>query len=214
MDDGPGGIEVAERRDAVKLLNAAVLVLNGNYEPLNVTRVRRALLLLIGGKAEMIENGRGHLQSTSIVLEVPSVIRLSVYVRRPLTPRRLTRREVFARDRQTCQYCGRMGRDLTLDHVLPRSRGGLNTWENVVAACIPCNHRKAGRTPQEARMRLLHEPGLPPPNPYYPFYRFLPANEGWKKFVPLPRGAEAEAALSWVLPQEPRRGHLRAKKRR
>ena len=172
------------RRDFAHLLNAAVLVLNGNYEPLNVTRVRRAVLLLIVGKAEMVENGRGHINSATAVLEIPSVIRLATYVRRPLAPRRLTRREVFNRDRQTCQYCGDTARDLTLDHVLPRSRGGANSWENVVSACVRCNHRKAGRTPREARMRLRREPGPPSPNPYYPFYRFLHVHEEWRKFVP------------------------------
>lgn len=174
------------------MLDAAVLVLNGNYEPLNVTRVRRALLLLLRGKAEMIEDGRGTLQSVSTTVPIPSVIRLAAYVRRPVVPRRLTRREVFARDRQTCQYCGRTSRDLTLDHVVPRHRGGQNTWANVVAACVPCNHRKAGRTPQEAGMRLLREPGYPTPNPYYPFYRFLAAHGEWRRFVPLPRGLEVE----------------------
>lgn len=211
MDDGVHRVE--EAKAGISLLNAAVLVLNGNYEPLNVTRVRRAVLLLIRGRAEIIENGRGYLQSTSIALEVPSVIRLSSYVRRPPAPHRLTRREVFNRDRQTCQYCGRVGKNLTLDHVMPRYRGGQNTWENVVAACIPCNHRKAGRTPQEARMKLLQEPGPPPPNPYYPFYRFLRANEGWRKFVPVPRGAESDYS-TWALQEETLRDDHRATTRR
>ena len=172
------------RRNVAQLLNSAVLVLNGNFEPLNVTRVRRAVLLLIVGKAEMVENCRGYIQSATEILEVPSVIRLATYVRRPLAPRRLTRREVFNRDRQICQYCGNTARDLTLDHVVPRSRGGENSWENVVSACVRCNHRKAGRTPREANMRLLREPRPPSPNPYYPFYRFLNMHDEWRKFVP------------------------------
>ena len=175
------------RQGVVHILNSAVLVLNGNFEPLNVTRVRRALLLLIRGKAEMIENGRGQLQAATTSLEVPSVIRLSSYVRRPIQPQRLTRRDVFLRDRNTCQYCGKSAKDLTLDHILPRHRGGQNTWENVVAACVRCNHRKAGRTPREAGMRLLTEPTIPRPNPYHPFYRFLGSNESWRKFFPEPR---------------------------
>ena len=175
------------RQGVVHILNSAVLVLNGNFEPLNVTRVRRALLLLIRGKAEMIENGRGQLQAATTSLEVPSVIRLSSYVRRPIQSQRLTRRDVFLRDRNTCQYCGKSAKDLTLDHILPRHRGGQNTWENVVAACVRCNHRKAGRTPREAGMRLLTEPTIPRPNPYHPFYRFLGSNESWRKFFPEPR---------------------------
>jgi 5-methylcytosine-specific restriction endonuclease McrA len=187
MDEGLPG---AQRRETAHLLNAAVLVLNGNYQPLNVTRVRRALLLLIHGKAEIIENGRGTLKAATMSVEIPSVIRLSNYVKRPMAPRRLTRREVFNRDRQACQYCGKTTKDLTLDHVVPRYRGGQNTWENVVAACVPCNHRKAGRTPQEAGMRLLSQPGPPSPNPYYPFYRFLTAYKEWRKFVPTPYSLE------------------------
>lgn len=186
MDEGLG-----TRPELAQLLDASVLVLNGNYEPLNVTRVRRAILLLLRGKAEMIADGRGSLQSVSAIVPIPSVIRLSSYVRRPSAPRRLTRREVFARDGQLCQYCGRAGKDLTLDHIVPRHRGGQNTWDNVVAACVPCNHRKAGRTPVEAGMRLLREPGAPSPNPYYPFYRFLSTHQEWRRFVPLPRGMDA-----------------------
>ncbi len=195
VSDLASGVDEAPRRNVARLLNSAVLVLNGNYEPLNVTRVKRAVLLLIIGKAEMIENGRGQLQSASEALDIPSVIRLATYVRRPLAPRRLTRREVFNRDRQICQYCGDTTRDLTLDHVLPRSRGGGNSWENVVSACVRCNHRKAGRTPREANMRLLREPGPPSPNPYYPFYRFLNVHEDWRKFVPgsEERSTEADA---------------------
>ena len=201
VSDLANGVDEAPHRNVAQLLNAAVLVLNGNYEPLNVTRVRRAVLLLIIGKAEMIENGRGQLQSSSEMLDIPSVIRLVTYVRRPLAPRRLTRREVFNRDRQICQYCGDTVRELTLDHVLPRSRGGGNTWENVVSACVRCNHRKAGRTPREANMRLLREPAPPTPNPYYPFYRFLNIHEDWRKFVPgsedrsaQPQGSDRTAA--------------------
>ena len=179
------------RQSVVPVLNSAVLVLNGNFEPLNVTRVRRALLLLIRGKAEMIENGRGRLQAATISVEVPSVIRLASYVRRPIHPQRLTRRDIFLRDRNTCQYCGKPSRELTLDHILPRHRGGQNTWENVVAACVRCNHRKAGRTPKEAGMRLLSVPVVPRPNPYHPFHRFLGANESWRKFFPESRRESA-----------------------
>ena len=177
-------VEDTARQGVVKILNSSVLVLNGNFEPLNVTRVRRALLLLIRGKAEMIENGRGHLQAERDRVEVPSVIRLSSYVRRPIQPQRLTRRDVFLRDGNMCQYCGKPSRELTLDHVLPRHRGGQNTWDNVVAACVRCNHRKAGRTPREAGMHLLTEPAPPRPNPYHTFYRFLGSNESWRKFIP------------------------------
>ena len=107
-------------------------------------------------------------------------------VRRPLLQSRLSRREVFYRDRYTCQYCGQPSRHLTLDHIVPRHRGGGHMWENVVSACIPCNHRKAGRSPKEAGLRLLKEPRAPRPNPYGLFQR-RPIREEWRKFIPWAR---------------------------
>ncbi|TET95949.1 MAG: HNH endonuclease, partial [Dehalococcoidia bacterium] len=126
---------------------APVLVLNQNYEPLNVCTVRRAFVLVDRGKAEILENGRGYLHTATVLYSIPSIIRLVYLIRRPRPQGHLTRRDVFLRDRSTCQYCGRHTKDLTLDHVLPRRRGGGHDWRNVVAACKPCNHRKAGRTP-------------------------------------------------------------------
>lgn len=165
------------------LVNEPVLVLNQNYEPLNVCNVRRAMVMLDRGKAELLVNGRGELHTSRMVLVTPSVIRLIYMVRRPVLQRRLSRREVFARDAYTCLYCGRESRALTLDHVIPRVRGGAHSWENVVAACIPCNHRKAGRTPKEAGMALLREPRAPRPNPYYLFHR-RPLQKEWLEFIP------------------------------
>lgn len=164
-------------------------MLNQNYEPLNVCNVRRAFILLDRGKAETIENGRGYLHSSTAVFEIPSVIRLVYLIRRPRPQGRLTRRDVFLRDGFACQYCGRHTKDLTLDHVLPRHRGGGHSWENVVAACKPCNHRKAGRTPQEARMHLGHLPYRPGYSALRSFYPYLESQETWRKFIP---GGEAE----------------------
>ena len=164
-------------------INAAVLVLNQNYEPLNVCNARRAVVLLDVGKAELLVNGRGMIHTTHVLFPAPSVIRLMYLIRRPLFQRRLSRREVFIRDRYACQYCGRESHTLTLDHIIPRYKGGLHSWENVVSACVPCNHRKAARTPIEADMRLLHEARAPRPNPYYLFHtHFL--EEEWLQFMP------------------------------
>jgi len=170
---------------------ASVLVLNQNYEPLNVCNVRRALVLVLRGKAEVIESARAafHTASTSFVL--PSVIRLVHMIRRPRPKVRLSRKEVFARDGWACVYCGKVTRELTLDHVMPRHRGGVHTWENLVSACKPCNHRKAGRTPAEAKMSMHHEPGAPRVSVYYPLFQYLGTQEEWRKFVP---GYEAAAA--------------------
>lgn len=162
----------------------SVLVLNQNYEPLNVCNVRRAVVLVLRGKAEIIESGREVLRTASTVFPMPSVIRLIALIRRPRPRVRLTRKEIFARDGWMCVYCGRQTRELTLDHVMPRHRGGPHTWENLVSACKACNHRKAGRTPSEARMVMLSEPGRPRVSVYYTFFQYLGHHEGWRKFVP------------------------------
>jgi 5-methylcytosine-specific restriction endonuclease McrA len=141
-----------------------VLVLNATYEPMSVVSVRRAVLLLLKEKAEIVEAAEAYLRSARVQLPVPLVIRLVCYVR---IPHRLSlpvsRRTVLARDQYTCQYCGTPpGRaQLTMDHVIPRSRGGGNCWENVVTACGPCNRRKGGRTPDEANMPVLKSPRRP-----------------------------------------------------
>lgn len=165
------------------MISAPVLVLNQNYQPLNVCTARRAILLLDIGKAELLENGRGEIHTPYRAIPLPSVIRLMYMIRRPVLQRRLSRKEVFLRDNYTCLYCGRETKQLTLDHVLPRYRGGPHTWENVVSACMSCNHRKAGRTPQEAGMRLLGEPRPPRVNPYSIFIH-KPIADGWHKFIP------------------------------
>ncbi|MDQ4099352.1 MAG: HNH endonuclease [Chloroflexota bacterium] len=136
-------------------MNNAVLVLNQNYEPLNVCNVRRAVVLVIGGKAEILEAKEIGLASANKIFPAPSVIRLMYLIRRPRPRVKLTRREIFIRDNFTCQYCGRHGHDLTVDHVVPRSRGGLHVWYNGVTACMPCNHRMGGMRLAVARMPVL-----------------------------------------------------------
>lgn len=164
-------------------VNSPVLVLNQNYEPLNVTSARRAIVLLDRGKAEVLEHGHGLVRSTSHVHPLPSVIRLIYLIRRPRPQVRLSRREVFLRDGFTCQYCGVKSRDLTLDHVVPRQRGGKHVWENLVSACKACNHRKGNRTPEEARMHLRREPRRPSASALYIFASYLPHQNGWHKFL-------------------------------
>jgi 5-methylcytosine-specific restriction endonuclease McrA len=154
----------------MSVINSPVLVLNQDYEPLNICRVRRAMVLLLRGKAEVLENGRGEIHAVSVSLPIP-------------LQKKLTRFEVFNRDRYTCQYCGREGRDLTLDHVLPRSRGGTHEWGNVVSCCFPCNLRKAGRTPTEASMKLMRHPSPPPPATFSVPYQHLRIHDEWQKFI-------------------------------
>ncbi len=137
-----------------------VLVLNASFQPLNVVSIKRAVVLVLKRKAEILEQDGGSLHSEKLVMPIPAVIRLSYYVR---VPHRdgipLTRRTVFVRDNHSCQYCG--ARAENIDHVIPRSRGGLHTWENVVAACRRCNSRKENRLPEEAGLRLLRKPVKP-----------------------------------------------------
>jgi 5-methylcytosine-specific restriction endonuclease McrA len=141
-----------------------VLVLNATYEPLSVVSVKRAVVLLLKEKAELVEAAEAKLRSENLALPVPLVIRLVYFVK---IPRRIslpvTRRGVLSRDNYTCQYCGTMPhrKHLTVDHVVARSRGGKTTWENVVTACEKCNGRKGSRTPAEANMKLLSQPRRP-----------------------------------------------------
>lgn len=167
-------------------MNSSVLVLNQNYEPLNVCNMRRALVLVIDGKAEVLEEYSCTIASASRIFQSPSVIRLIYMIRRPRPKVKLTRREVFIRDNFTCQYCGRQAGDLTIDHVVPRSRGGGHTWDNLVSACKTCNHRKGGKSVQEARMTLRTDPYEPSAGMYYTIERRVESVifDAWEKFLP------------------------------
>ncbi len=138
-----------------------VLVLNAAYEVLGLASIKRSVLLVLSGGAEMLSESGRYLHTPSTRIPVPSVIRLKRLVRRGPSRIPLNRRNILRRDRYTCQYCGRQGGELTVDHVLPKSRGGRSTWENLVAACRPCNLKKGDRTPEEAGMRLLKPPRAP-----------------------------------------------------
>ncbi|MFC1898862.1 HNH endonuclease [Chloroflexota bacterium] len=167
------------------MTNLPVLVLNQNYEPLNICQARRALVLLYRGKAEMLENGAGVIHTASDVFELPSVIRIIYMVKRPRPKRKLTRLEIFNRDNFTCQYCGKETRQLTLDHVIPRYKGGEHTWENVVSACITCNRRKASKTYQQAGMKLLSHPAYPRDSlSFYIPYQYRQTRSEWQKYLP------------------------------
>jgi 5-methylcytosine-specific restriction endonuclease McrA len=139
-----------------------VLVLNATYEPINVCTVRRAVVLLLKDKAEILEHSDWELHSATRTLARPVVIRLVSYVRVPRDThrRKITRRAVFARDNWTCQYCGSRT-SLTVDHVIPRSKGGPSSWDNIVASCAPCNRRKGNALPRQAGMQLRKQPRTP-----------------------------------------------------
>ena len=160
-----------------------VLVLNVNYEPINICGMRRAVGLLLCDKASMVINGRGYIYTIGNTFPRPSVIRLKYLVKRPHPQVKLTRQEILRRDNFTCQYCGKKTKSLTLDHVYPKHLGGLYTWSNLVAACPACNHRKGGRTLKEANMTLLKKPVMPPNSIEYIYGHYLNQFSDWKPFI-------------------------------
>ncbi|MGB0560516.1 MAG: HNH endonuclease [Spirulinaceae cyanobacterium] len=159
-----------------------VLVLNASYEPLNITSWRRAIVLLLKNKAEQLEYHNTEVQTR---FPKPTVIRLRYYVRVPYKEIPLTRRNILERDDHTCQYCAYRGDSLTLDHVNPRSRGGGESWDNLVAACVRCNVRKGSRTPEEAHMQLLSRPRRPHSSLHFEIARYIRSgrNTEWRKYV-------------------------------
>lgn len=175
-------------RPLANINSARVLILNASYEPLHVCSVKRAVSLLMHEVAESVEDSGKVLRSPNSVFSVPSVIRLRRFVRAPFRQRvAFNRKNVFRRDEHSCQYCGRHTSDLTLDHILPRSRGGPTSWENVVACCKSCNARKRDRTPEEAAMHLRRR-AYAPRFMFSSAYGVMPDIDPiWEKYLPLPR---------------------------
>jgi len=192
-------------------LNSSVLVLNRSYMAIHVINVRRAFALVLRELAEVIdiEDGRyanydfeswreiselkaqfkqpdeDWVRSINFEIQVPRVIRLLAYDRVPKQKLRLNRRNIFARDRNQCQYCGKHfpTSELSFDHVVPKSRGGGTTWENIVCACVRCNVRKGGRTPHEANMKLIRPARRPKQSPLLSIKLGNPKYQSWKTFL-------------------------------
>ena len=170
-----------------------MLVLNATYEPINVCTVRRATVLLLKEKAEVIEIGPHDLHWARGSMTKPVVIRLVTYVRVPRDShkRKITRRAVFARDGWQCMYCGAKT-SLTVDHVIPRSKGGGSGWDNIVASCAPCNRRKGDHLPDRAGMHPRRKPSAPSPHVFiHVASPTIPA--AWRQWLP-EMGAVADAA--------------------
>ena len=160
-------------------------MLNASYEPINVCTVRRAAVLVLKERAEILERSEWSLHAESMTLPRPMVIRLTTYVRIPRDAhrRKITRRAVFARDQWTCQYCGQSRGNLTVDHVIPRSKGGSSTWDNIVASCAPCNRRKADHLPDKAGMHPKRTPAMPQPHVFiHVATPTIPA--AWRQWLP------------------------------
>jgi len=174
---------------------AEVLVLNQNFEPLNICTMRRAVNMVLTGKAEVVLTNGHYIRTVSGGFEAPSVVRLRYLVKRPLPQVRVSRRAILARDNYTCQYCGHVSRDLTVDHVVPRCMGGSDTWENLVACCRRCNLIKGDRTPQQAGMKLLRKPRRPHFVPYLSLTQYAKAlsREAWRDFLPVYDGFTPES---------------------
>ena len=182
-------------------LNRPTLVLNRNWQPVGVTTVARSLVKVWNDTARIVDpvdyqqynwldwsqltpmDDEPFINTRRFRLRVPEVVTLTRYDRLPVNAVTFSRRNIFKRDRFTCQYCGRQpgSEDLTIDHVVPRAQGGTSTWENCVLACVECNSQKADRTPQQAKMRLRHEPQRPMWNPLYTTHRMR--IDSWSRFV-------------------------------
>jgi 5-methylcytosine-specific restriction endonuclease McrA len=184
------------------MADGGVLVLNSLFQAVQITGVRRAFVLFCGGRARAVapdfttytfDNwcdlppgaGEETVRTPRRAIRIPRVIQLLHYDRLPQRTVRFTRQNIFFRDRNRCQYCGRVfpQRELNLDHVVPLSRGGTSSWENVVCACIACNSRKGNRLPTEARMTLIRFPRRPPGHPILRADWLGPLHEEWKTFL-------------------------------
>jgi 5-methylcytosine-specific restriction endonuclease McrA len=184
------------------MLNSSVLVLNRGFFPVHVTSVRRAFCLLYSGLARAINEqyetfdypswsalsvaaGDEAVGLVGRAVRVPRVVVLVAYDRVPRRNVRFSRRNIFVRDRNTCQYCGRSfhSSELNLDHVVPRSQGGTTSWENIVCSCVPCNKRKGGHRPDQAGMRLVVPPRTPRWSPEYAFSLRTPIHREWVPFL-------------------------------
>jgi len=160
-----------------------VLVLNQNYEAMSICNVQRAVILLYLGKAELIASKDSQaIISVSRKVPFPTIVRLLVYIMVPYKKIVLSRKNILRRDLYHCQYCGKSDVPLTIDHVIPKSKGGDDTWENLVAACVKCNNKKGDRSPEEARMTLKKRPTKPS---HITFMKHFVGrvNEEWKPYL-------------------------------
>ncbi len=174
-----------------------VLLLNQNYEPLHVCDVRRAISLVLGNKADVLHHHEVPVITGSGPLQAPSVMKMRYMVKRPMPQLRLSRHSVLARDNYTCQYCGVRGKDLTIDHVVPRWAGGPHAWDNLVACCRRCNLKKGDKSPQQANMKLKCPPRRPHFIPYLalPTYLRVKNRQDWTIYLPVFEEFQFEATL-------------------
>jgi 5-methylcytosine-specific restriction endonuclease McrA len=168
-------------------MNYEVLVLNNDYEPLNVCNIRRAIVLVCMGKAEILHANCKDVTTIHGSFHSPSVVRLRHYVKRPVPELKLSRRGIFARDNYTCQYCGHQSKELTIDHVLPKRLGGKSTWDNLVCCCRKCNSKKSDKRIEKSGMQLARMPKKPKYVPFISLTKYLDGarNEVWRDYLPI-----------------------------
>lgn len=168
------------------MTNQSVLVLNTSYEVINICNVKRAILLIFKGIAVVEEKSENYIHTISEKFIIPSVIRLKTYIKVPIKKVVVSRKNVLIRDKYTCQYCGDdyAPEELTIDHIIPKSRGGSTKWDNVVACCKKCNNQKGHKTLRESGMKLIKKPSIPNYIFYLHIVRFVGTNiEKWKKYI-------------------------------
>ena len=164
------------------LLNSVVLVLNANYSPMTVCTAKRAISLYFLNKIDVLSNYNEKVHSPSTSLDLPSIIKIKTYIKNNSMTVEISRKNVLVRDNYTCQYCKKKSKSLTVDHVVPKFRGGQDSWENLVAACKNCNQIKGEHTPEEARMPLMRKPKRP--NRIHYFQRLVKKKQAdWRPYL-------------------------------
>ncbi|TFG95075.1 MAG: HNH endonuclease [Calditrichales bacterium] len=163
-------------------LNQNVLVLNQNYEPIGVCNVKRAVILVYLGKADIVEKNGSDIRAVAVNVPFPSIVRLHVYIYRPYQAVLLSRKNILLRDRYTCQYCGKKTSPLTVDHIIPRQYGGKHSWENLTCACLRCNNLKGNQTPEQAGMQLSRQPKKPS-HLFFLQSHMVNPKENWRRYL-------------------------------
>lgn len=169
-------------------MSQEVLVLNSDFEPLNVCPLRRALVMVFLGKADVLHADETSVYSTQRgTYHPPTVVKLRSQVRRPIPELKLSRRTIFARDNYTCQYCGQTSKDMTIDHIVPKKNKGEASWENLVCCCRKCNMKKSDKLAHQVGMKLLRPPRRPRYVPYISMTKYITGrrNEIWRDYLPV-----------------------------
>jgi 5-methylcytosine-specific restriction endonuclease McrA len=168
-------------------MSQEVLVLNSDYEPLNVCNLRRAVAMVFLGKVDVLHTNHRIIHTLSGSFDSPSVVRLRRHIRRPLPELRLSRRSIFARDNYTCQYCGHTSKELTVDHIVPKRLGGPTSWDNLVCCCRRCNTKKGDKSLSHVGFTLKRQPKRPKYVPFISLSKYIEGtrNETWRDYLPI-----------------------------